>query len=178
MFRKAVFAASFANSTGEGRKCRFFHVFIVPYFLYKVIHKIYFSFRVYKESRKAGIMNLEHHDLTEKIIGAAIEVHKELGPGFLESIYEKALVYQLKKIGLSVKQQYEISINYDNKEVGRHRLDLFVEDRIVVELKAVKKLEDIHFAIVKSYIKAVNQKHGLLLNFSGLTLQVKRVIFQ
>ena len=137
-----------------------------------------YSFRIYKESRNAGIMNLEHHDLTDKIIGAAIEVHKELGPGYIESIYEKALVHQLQKTGLSVRQQYEMPINYDRKEVGRHRLDLFVEDKIVVELKAVKKLEAVHFAVVRSYLKAVNQKHGLLINFADTKLQVKRVIFE
>ncbi|MDH5718882.1 MAG: GxxExxY protein [Spirochaetia bacterium] len=121
-------------------------------------------------------MTLEYKDITDKIIGAAIEVHKNLGPGFIESVYEKALVYQLRKIGLKVKQQFESSIKYDKIEVGHHRLDIFVEDKIVVELKAVKKFEDVHYAIVKSYLKAVNRKHGLLINFSRLTLQVKRVI--
>ena len=121
---------------------------------------------------------LEHEKLTEKIIGAAIEVHRRLGPGFIESFYENALVIELRKRGLVVKQQIEVPVSYDGTEVGRHRLDLFVEDTIVVELKAVKKFEDIHFAIVKSYLKAVGRNHGLLLNFAAVTLDVKRVIQQ
>jgi len=119
---------------------------------------------------------LEHGDLTEKIIGAAIEVHKRLGPGFLESIYENALVVELRKRSLKVDQQRQIAVQYDGVEVGKHILDLFVEDTIVVELKAIKNLEDIHFAIVRSYLKAAGRRHGLLLNFQKPTLEVKRVI--
>ena len=119
---------------------------------------------------------LEHKMLTEKIIGAAIEVHKKLGPGFIESIYENALVLELRKSELKVLQQVEIPVNYDGEVVGKHRLDLLIEDTIVVELKAIKNIEDIHFAIVRSYLKAVGQKHGLLLNFAKPTLEIKRVI--
>ena len=119
-------------------------------------------------------MKLE--ELTHEIIGAAIEVHRRLGPGFLESIYEKALIVELKKRGLAVQDQHEIIIDYDGVEVGRHRLDLLVDDTIVVELKAIKNLEDIHFAVVRSYLKALGRKHGLLLNFARITLEIKRVI--
>ena len=121
-------------------------------------------------------MTLEYEALTERIIGAAIEVHRHLGPGFLESVYEKALIIELKKRGLAVQDQLEIILSYDGEEVGRHRLDLLVEETIVVELKAIKNLEDIHFAVVRSYLKAANRKHGLLLNFAKATLEVKRVI--
>jgi GxxExxY protein len=121
-------------------------------------------------------MPLEHEALTEQIIGAAIEVHRRLGPGFLESIYEKALVIELRKRGLAVEAQVEIIIEYDGVEVGRHRLDLFVNSTIVVELKAIKDLEDVHFAIVRSYLKAAGRKHGLLLNFAKVTLEIKRVL--
>ena len=121
---------------------------------------------------------LEYEELTEKIIGAAIEVHRRLGPGFIESFYENALVIELYKRGLEVKKQIEVPVLYEYREVGRHRLDLFVEDTIVVELKAVKALEDVHFAIVKSYLKAVGRAHGLLLNFSKTILEMKRVIHQ
>jgi GxxExxY protein len=86
------------------------------------------------------------------------------------------LIIEPKKRGLTVQDQVEIAIQYDDQEVGRHRLDLFVEDTIVVELKAIKNLEDIHFAIARSYLKAVGRKHGLLLNFAKITLEVKRVI--
>ncbi len=123
------------------------------------------------------IMELEHKELTEKIIGAAIQVHQQLGPGFIESIYEKALMIEFRKRGLQVKEQQEVIVKYDDIEVGRHRLDLFVEGAIVIELKAIKDLEDIHFAIVKSYLKSVDKKHGLLLNFAKVKLEIKRVIY-
>ena len=119
---------------------------------------------------------LEHEELTEKIIGGAIEVHRRLGPGFLESIYENALVLEPRKRGLRVEQQRALSIEYNGVEVGKHILDLFVEDTIVVELKAIKNLEDVHFSIVRSYLKAVGQHHGLLLNFAKPTLAVRRVL--
>jgi|ERR1043166_190156 GxxExxY protein len=123
-------------------------------------------------------MALEHEALTERIIGAAIEVHRRLGPGFLESIYEKALVIELRKRFIEVVAQLEVAILYDGVEIGLHRLDLFVEKTIIVELKAVKNLEDVHFAVVRSYLKAINQKHGLLLNFAKPTLEIRRVIWE
>ena len=119
---------------------------------------------------------MEYEQLTEKIIGCAIEVHKKLGPGFIESIYENALIIELQKKGLPFDRQKEVVIQYDGVEVGRHRLDLIVNDTIVVELKAVKNIEDIHFAIVKSYLKALRKEHGLIINFSQKVLEVKRVI--
>jgi GxxExxY protein len=122
-------------------------------------------------------MALEQEELTGRIIGAAIEVHRQLGPGFVESIYENALVYELQKCGLKVEQQLEAPIVYDGKvEVGKHRLDLLVEHEIVIDLKAISELLDIHFAIVKSQLRAVNRKHGLLLNFAKVRLEAKRVI--
>jgi GxxExxY protein len=119
---------------------------------------------------------LEHEELTNKIIGCAIEVHKRLGPGFLESVYENAFIIELQKQNLKVERQREVVIKYDEIEVGRHRLDLIVNDTIVVELKAVKNIEDIHFAIVKSYLKALGKEHGLIINFSKPVLEVKRAI--
>ena len=122
-------------------------------------------------------MALEFEEPTGKIIGAAIEVHRQLGPGFIESIYENALVYELRKRGLRVEQQLEVPIVYDGKiEVGKHRLDLFVENEIVIDLKAISELLAIHFAIVKSQLRAVKRKHGLLLNFAKVTLEARRVI--
>ena len=122
-------------------------------------------------------MALEFEDLTGKIIGAAIEVHRQLGPGFIESIYENALVYELRKRGLKVEQQLEVPIIYDgNIEVGKHRLDLLVEGEIVIDLKAISELLDVHFAIVKSQLRAIKRKHGLLLNFAKVKLEGKRVI--
>ena len=121
-------------------------------------------------------MALEYEELTSRVIAAAIEVHRRLGPGFIESIYEHALVVELHKRGLKVEEQVEVPIEYEGVEVGRHRLDLLVEGTIVVELKAIKNLDNIHFAIVKSYLRAVGKEHGLLLNFAKPTLEVKRVI--
>ena len=121
---------------------------------------------------------LEHEELTGRIIACAIEVHKALGPGFLESIYEAALVVELKRAGLKVEQQKKLPIFYREVLVGEHRLDLLVENLIVVEMKAISELEAIHFAIARSYLKASGLEHGLLLNFATMPLTVKRVIFQ
>ena len=123
-------------------------------------------------------MKLEHGDLTTQIIGAAIDVHRELGPGFLESIYERALVIGMQEKGLFVQQQMELPVYYNNIEVGRHRLDLFVEKTIVIGLKAIKELADIHFATVRSYLKAAGKKHELLLNFNRMPLEIKRVLYE
>jgi len=120
----------------------------------------------------------KHHfeNLSKKIIGAAIKVHRELDPGFLESIYEEALKVEFSEQGLHFDSQKEIKIEYLGVEVGRHRLDLIVENEIIVELKAVKELGDIHFVQLRSYLKATGLKVGLLLNFSKPTLEVKRVV--
>jgi GxxExxY protein len=123
-------------------------------------------------------MELPYKDLTEKIIGAAIEVHKELGPGFIESIYENALTLELQQRGLKVLNQKEIPVKYKKQEVGLHRLDLMVDDKIIVELKAVKTIEDVHFAVVKSYLKASGLNHGLIINFAKIKLETKRVIYE
>ena len=135
-----------------------------------------------KESRKAGSFagaKLEHAALTEQIIGAAIEVHRQLGPGFLESIYENALVYELGQRSLPTERQLEVPVFYDQKvQVGIHRLDLFVARTIVVELKTISDFEPIHFSIVRSYLRAVHCKHGLLLNFAAPVLGIKRVILE
>ena len=119
---------------------------------------------------------LEQEELTERIIGAAIEVHRTLGPGFLESIYEAALCIELRKRGLRFGRQMLVPVLYDGVEIGQHRLNLLDEDEIVVELKAIKAIEDVHFAIVKSYLRAVGKKHGLPLNIAASTLQIKRVL--
>jgi GxxExxY protein len=121
---------------------------------------------------------LAHEDLTGRIISCAIEVPKALGPGFLESVYETALLLELRHAGLQVEQQKILPITYRNVIIGEHRLDLLVENKIIVELKATSALEDIHFAIVRSYLKASRLEHGLLLNFATMPLTVKRVIYQ
>ena len=120
---------------------------------------------------------LELAGLTERVIGCAIAVHKELGPGFLEGIYEQALLIELKQAGLTVESQEKHPVVYRSTVIGRHRYDLMVEDRLIVELKAIKALEDIHFAQVRSYLKALGLRHGLLFNIATMPLTTKRVIF-
>ena len=121
-------------------------------------------------------VNHQFESLSKKIIGAAIKVHKELGPGFMESIYEEALKIEFSANGMNHESQKEIKIYYHNQEVGTHRLDLLVEDAVVVELKAVQELADIHYAQVRSYLKATGLKVGLLLNFAKPTLEIKRIV--
>ena len=110
------------------------------------------------------------------IIEAAISVHKELGPGFLESIYESALKVALRHRGIVYEAQKEVTVIFEDEEVGVHRLDLLVCGEIVVELKAIKVLEDVHFAQVKSYLKATSLRVGLLMNFNAPRLIVKRIV--
>ena len=118
----------------------------------------------------------QFEELSRKIIGAAVEVHRELGPGYLENIYEEALKIDLGEHGLHFECQKEIKIKYLGIVVGVHRLDLVIENEIIVELKAVKELADIHFAQLRSYLKATGLKIGLLLNFAKPTLEIKRIV--
>lgn len=114
--------------------------------------------------------------LSKKIIGAALEVHRELGPGFLENIYEEALKVDLTEHSLNFECQKEIKIEYLGVAVGTHRLDLVVEGKIIVELKAVNEIADVHLAQLRSYLKATGLKVGLVLNFAKPTLQIRRVV--
>ena len=115
-------------------------------------------------------------ELSRKIIGAAIEVHSEPGPGFLESIYEKALKVEFSEHEFNYVAQKEIKVKYLGVVVGFHRLDLLVENKIIIELKAVKELTDVHFAQLRSYLKATGLKVGLLLNFAKPTSELRRVV--
>jgi len=134
--------------------------------------------RVHEEARNSGSgsIGLEHEELTGQIIGAAVEVHKTLGPGYVEAIYENALAVELRGRNLPFQRQLSVPVMYRGSEVGLHRLDLLVADLIVVELKAIKALDDVHFAIARSYLRALGRRHGLLLNFAKPTLEVRRVI--
>ena len=118
----------------------------------------------------------QFEELSRKIIGAAIKVHKELGPGFLETIYEEALKLELTKRNIPYEYQKEIQIEYLGEIIGKHRLDLIVENTIIVELKAVKEFVDIHFAQLRSYLKATGLQVGLLLNFAKPTVEIRRVV--
>jgi GxxExxY protein len=126
-----------------------------------------------QESRKAG-RALRDVQITEQIIAAAIRVHRSLGPGFLESIYEEALAVEFALSGIQFVRQYTVPLFYRDHQIGEHRLDFLVEGKIVVELKAVSRLEDIHFAIGRSYLKAISLEDGLLFNFATTPLTIKR----
>jgi GxxExxY protein len=126
------------------------------------------------ETRKPGI-KLGDTELTNRIIAAAIRVHKELGPGFLESMYEEALAIELAAAGIGFERQKLLPVFYREHLIGEHRLDFLVEHKVILELKAISALEDIYFAIVRSYLKAANLDDALLLNFATARLTVKRV---
>jgi GxxExxY protein len=126
------------------------------------------------EARKPGA-ELGNFQLTEQIIAAAIRVHKELGPGFLEIMYEEALAIELATAGIAFERQKLLPVFYREHLIGEHRLDLLVEGKVILELKAISELEKVHFAIVRSYLKASGLQDALLLNFASTRLTVKRV---
>ncbi|MFH1862574.1 MAG: GxxExxY protein [bacterium] len=119
-----------------------------------------------------------YKSITEKIIGCAFEIHKVLGNGFLEKVYENALSHQLRTVGLTVEQQKSVQVFYDGVVVGDYVCDLLVENRIIVELKAVKALDEIHFAQAINYLKATGLKICILLNSGTPKVQVKRVVYK
>ena len=124
------------------------------------------------ENRKEG-------KLSGKIIGCAIEVHRQLGPGLLESVYEECLCFELKNSGLTVARQHQVSLQYKQQLLeSKLRVDLLVNDEIIVELKSVKRLEPIHEAQFLTYLKLTNKKYGLLINFNTNMLKqgIKRLV--
>jgi GxxExxY protein len=118
---------------------------------------------------------MKHEELTRKIIGAAMEVHKHLGNGFQEVIYQRALSIELNLQGIAHEREKEMQIQYKGYEIGTRRVDFFVEDIIMVEIKAITNLEDVHLAQSINYLEAYNMEVGLLLNFGAKSLQYKRV---
>lgn len=116
---------------------------------------------------------MQDDDLTQKIIGCAFKVHNTLGPGFLEKVYENALRIELEKQGLRVRQQEPINVTYDGQVVGEYYADLWVDERIVIELKAAQTLVKQHEVQLVNYLTATKINSGLLLNF-GPSMQVKR----
>lgn len=122
---------------------------------------------------------MNENEITEKIIGCAIKVHRNLGPGLLESAYQECLFYELKKEGLKVEKKKPLPLIYEEVKLDcGYRMDLFVEDKIIVEIKSIEALNDIHLAQVLTYLKINNSKIGLLINFNVLQLVkgLKRVI--
>jgi GxxExxY protein len=121
-------------------------------------------------------MQLIEAALSEQIIGCCIRVQRELGPGFLEKVYEEALAIELAKAGLNFERQKIVIIHYDGKAVGEHRLDYLIESRVVLEMKATKEIDDIHLATARSYLKATGRQLALVVNFAKPVLEIKRVV--
>ena len=117
-------------------------------------------------------------DITEKIISCAIEVHSLLGPGLLENLYEEAMEHELKSRGIEYNRQKELEIKYKGNPIGNYRLDYLIENKVIVELKCVEAIKNIHIAQVLTYLRAENLKVGLLLNFNVDKLKegIRRVI--
>ena len=131
-----------------------------------------------RNDRQEPQIHTDAHGLnavTEKIIGCAYRIGNTLGCGFLEKVYENALKIELTKAGLLVEQQHPITVLYDEEIVGDYVADLLVEREVIVEIKAVKKIEGIHLAQCLNYLKATGLKVGLLINFGNTRVQVKRI---
>ncbi len=120
---------------------------------------------------------MENDLLTQKIIGAAIEVHRTLGPGLLEGIYEQALCHEFDLRGIGFRRQVEIDVIYKDKVIKGQRIDVLVEEEVVVEIKSLSKLPDVSTAQILSYLKATGLKRGLLINFGAKMLRegLKRI---
>ncbi|HMQ48669.1 MAG TPA: GxxExxY protein [Saprospiraceae bacterium] len=118
---------------------------------------------------------MKYQDITQKIIGASMEVHKILGNGFQEVIYQRALELEMNAVGLTFQREYEMDIIYKGEKIGGRRVDFFVENCSMVELKALIALEDVHLAQAMNYLEAYNMEIGLLINFGAKSLQFKRV---
>jgi len=121
---------------------------------------------------------LKHKDITEKIIGASFEVHKFLGNGFQEVIYQRALAYEMAQSGLEFQREIEQNIYYKelNEPIGTRRADFVVEGKVLVELKALVQLEDVHLAQALNYLKAYRLEVGLLINFGSKSMTFKRLV--
>lgn len=118
----------------------------------------------------------KYSELTGKIIGAAMEVHKYLGNGFQEVVYQRALSIELNMQTIIHEREKEMPLQYKGFDIGTRRVDFFVDEKIMVEIKAVKELEDVHLAQAINYLEAYNMEIGLLINFGNTSLQFKRVM--
>ncbi len=117
----------------------------------------------------------KYKEITEKIIGSAMRVHAALGNGFQEVIYQRALEIEFEDVQLTFARELGMPVFYKDKQIGERRVDFFVENKILVELKAIIQLENVHLAQAKNYLEAYNMQVGLLLNFGSISLQFKRI---
>ena len=120
----------------------------------------------------------KYSDITQRIIGCAMKVHNTLGNGFQELIYQRALAIEMKKQGLSFQREMEMPIYYEEENIGTRRVDFFVEGKIMLELKAITKLEKVHLAQALNYLEAYKMEIGLLVNFGNIKLEFKRLTLQ
>ena len=118
----------------------------------------------------------KYSELTAKIIGSAMEVHKALGNGFQELIYQRALNIEFRKSNISAVREVEMPIHYKGENIGTRRVDFLIEDKISVEIKSITKLEDVHLAQAINYLEAYDLEIGLLINFGSKSLEFKRLI--
>ncbi len=118
----------------------------------------------------------KYSDITGKVIGCAMEVHRYLGNGFQEVIYQRALALEMQQQDLSFSREHEMQIKYKGVDIGTRRVDFFVEEKVMVEIKAVIQLEDVHLAQAINYLEAYGLEIGLLINFGSKSLQFKRVM--
>ncbi len=118
---------------------------------------------------------MKHEELTYKIIGCAMEVHKHLGNGFQEVVYQRALAIEMQIQGIEFSREHEMPLQYKGYDIGTRRVDFFVENTIMVEIKALISLEDVHLAQAMNYVEAYKLEIGLLINFGAKSLQHKRV---
>src|SRR5215216_2377960 len=117
----------------------------------------------------------KYKEITEKIIGSSMKVHAALGNGFQEVIYQRALEIEMREAGLHFLREFSMPIHYKGQKIGERRVDFFVEGKIMVELKAIIQLENVHLAQAKNYLEAYNMQVGLLINFGNISLQFKRI---
>jgi GxxExxY protein len=121
-------------------------------------------------------LDTETEQLATAVVDAAVKVHTTLGPGFLEGVYQNALRHELDKRSVQVSPEVVVDILYDGLPVGQHRFDLVISDKVIVELNTVEALSKAHYAQARSYLKASGIGLALLINFSGATIDIRRVV--
>ncbi|HVZ11913.1 MAG TPA: GxxExxY protein [Patescibacteria group bacterium] len=115
-------------------------------------------------------------DITEKVIRASTKVHRELGPGLVEKLYQRALKIELTKMGIVAEREKRIDMRYEGVNIGFDKVDFDIENKVLIELKAVTELNKIHQAQMISYLKSSGRRVGLLINFANINLEIKRII--
>ncbi|HEX6845780.1 MAG TPA: GxxExxY protein [Chitinophagaceae bacterium] len=132
--------------------------------------------QLYKLHFFMAVSDLKYHEITEKVIGCAMKVHRYFGAGFPEIVYKRALMIELERVGLKYKHEIGREIIYDDKLIYKRRLDLIIEDVVLVELKAIKEVDNTEYNQILNYLRVFNLEVGLLINFGAPSLQFKRLI--